>query len=189
MRDESAPDLAALVRKVAETADRAAFAALFSHVGPRLKSYLLRLGSPDAEAEDLLQDVMVTLWHKAADFDPTRASVNTWLFTIARNKRIDRLRRDKHIDWDADDPALTPDAAVDQAPSADQAYALAQQSDRLRAAIALLPPEQADLLHLAYWDDRSHSDIATTANLPLGTVKSRLRLALARLRAVLKDTE
>ncbi|GFZ82590.1 ECF RNA polymerase sigma factor RpoE [Elstera cyanobacteriorum] len=189
MRDESAADFATLMRQVADHGDRAAFASLFAHFGPRLKSYLLRLGSPDAEAEDLLQEVMVTLWRKAADFDPARASVSTWLFTIARNKRIDRLRRDRHIDWDADDPALTPDAAIDPAPRADDAYGLAQQSEKLRAALALLPPEQASLLQMAYWDDRSHSDIAAAEQLPLGTVKSRIRLALTRLRGVLKDSE
>lgn len=189
MRDESGPDFAALVLRIAQAADRSALAVLFAHFGPRLKAYLLRLGASDAEAEDLVQEVMLTLWRRAGSFDPARASVSTWLFTIARNKRIDRLRRDKHIDWEADDPALVAEENyAETAPSAEHALDLAQQGDRLRAAIALLPPEQASLLQLAYWDDCSHRDIAAATQLPLGTVKSRLRLALARLRAVLKDT-
>lgn len=188
MRDETSAGFARLVLQIAETQDRTAFAQLFAHFGPRLKSYLMRLGSPEAEAEDLLQEVMVTLWRRAAGFDPRLASVSTWLFTIARNKRIDRLRRDKHIDWEADDPALIAEEAFGEpVPGADHAYDLAQQNDRLRAALALLPPEQASLLQQAYWEDRSHRDIAETTQIPLGTVKSRIRLALTRLRAVLKD--
>jgi RNA polymerase sigma-70 factor (ECF subfamily) len=188
MRDETSAGFARLVLQIAETQDRTAFAQLFAYFGPRLKSYLMRLGSPEAEAEDLLQEVMVTLWRRAGGFDPRLASVSTWLFTIARNKRIDRLRRDKHIDWEADDPALIAEEAFgDPVPGADHAYDLAQQNDRLRAALALLPPEQASLLQQAYWEDRSHRDIAETTQIPLGTVKSRIRLALTRLRAVLKD--
>ncbi|WP_232302652.1 sigma-70 family RNA polymerase sigma factor [Elstera litoralis] len=188
MRDETSAGFARLVQQIAASEDRAAFAQLFAHFGPRLKSYLMRLGSPEAEAEDLLQEVMVTLWRRAGAFDPRLASVSTWLFTIARNKRIDRLRRDKHIDWEADDPALVSEEAFGEpVPGADHAYDLAQQNDRLRAALALLPPEQADLLQQAYWEDRSHRDIAEATKIPLGTVKSRIRLALTRLRAVLKD--
>ena len=188
MRDDASAGFARLVLQIAETQDRTAFAQLFAHFGPRLKSYLMRLGSPEAEAEDLLQEVMVTLWRRAGGFDPRLASVSTWLFTIARNKRIDRLRRDKHIDWEADDPALIAEEAFGEpVPGADHAYDLAQQNDRLRAALALLPPEQASLLQQAYWEDRSHRDIAETTQIPLGTVKSRIRLALTRLRAVLKD--
>lgn len=188
MRDETSAGFARLVLQIAESGDKAAFAQLFAHFGPRLKSYLMRLGSPEAEAEDLLQEVMVTLWRRAGGFDPKLASVTTWLFTIARNKRIDRLRRDKHIDWEADDPALVSEESFGEpVPGADHAYDLAQQNDRLRAALALLPPEQADLLQQAYWEDRSHRDIAEATRIPLGTVKSRIRLALTRLRAVLKD--
>lgn len=171
-----------LMRRVAEVRDRQAFVALFRHFAPRLKSFLARAGMEAGAAEELVQDVMVQVWHRAELFDPTRAGVATWIFTIARNRRIDRLRREGRPAFDPADPALVPD--VD---GAGAAMAAEERNAALHRAIGELPPEQADLLQMAYFEDKAHGAIAAERNLPLGTVKSRLRLALARLRRRMDD--
>jgi len=176
------PALDELIARVARHQDRAAFAALFDHFAPRVKAYLMRLGADDGAAEELAQEVLLAVWRRAASFNPALASVGTWVFTIARNKRIDRLRRERRPELDPDDPALVPDPAV----GADVALDHAETGGRLRAAIGSLPEEQARLLRMAYFEDKSHRAIATETRLPLGTVKSRIRLALIRLRAALE---
>lgn len=174
---------AELLHRVAHAADRAAFAELFAHFAPRVKGYMLRQGAPEDVAEELAQESLVTLWRKAASFDPAQASVATWIFTIARNKRIDRLRRERRPEFDPEDPALLPDPPAEPGAGMDQA----QAETRLRAALAELPPEQRRLLDLAFFEDISHRDIAERENLPLGTVKGRIRLALAKLRGRLEQ--
>ncbi|BBK39576.1 RNA polymerase sigma factor [Allostella sp. ATCC 35155] len=176
-------ELAVLVRKVASDRDRAAFARLFDALMPRVKAYVLRLGADDASAEEVAQEVMLLMWRKADSFDPARAAVTTWIFTIARNKRIDLLRRERRPAVDPDDPALLPDAP----PAADQLVEQANSEERLRTAMRGLPPEQARLIAMAFFEDRSHSAIAAATNLPLGTVKSRIRLAIERLRRSIPD--
>jgi RNA polymerase sigma-70 factor (ECF subfamily) len=166
-----------LVRRIAATGDRAAFAELFGLLAPRVKAFLIRLGCDGGMAEELAQDVMFTVWHRAGQFDPTRASPTTWIFTIARNLRIDRLRRERWVEPEADDPLFV--AAVE---SAEIGIEIAERQIRLHRAIADLPEEQAELIHMAYFQDKAHSGIATERNLPLGTVKSRLRLAVSRLK-------
>jgi RNA polymerase sigma factor (sigma-70 family) len=176
-------ELERLIQRVASERDRAAFAGLYRHFAPRVKSYVMRLGADPASAEEIAQEAMLTLWRRADRFDPAQASASTWVFTIARNKRIDGLRRTKRPELDPEDPALVP-----AAPSpADALIEAEERSRRLSAAIELLPSEQASLLQLAYYDDLSHSAIARTTELPLGTVKSRLRLAFARLRQALAE--
>lgn len=138
MRPEDA-ELAALVRAVGSDRDRAAFQVLYRHFAPRLRAYMRRLGAAADLAEELVQESMLTVWRRADSFDPARSAVSTWLFTIARNKRIDRIRRERR-------------------------------------------PEQGAILRLTFYDDLSQSMIAERLGLPLGTVKSRMRLALARLR-------
>ncbi len=169
---------AGLMQAVAEAGDRAAFAALYEHFAPRLKAWLMRLGTPEDAAEELAQESLITAWRRAASFDPAQASVATWLFTIARNKRIDRLRRERRPEIDLSDPALVPDPE----PAPDTVIDAAQAEAQLRTALQDLPEEQLHLLRLAFFSDLSHRDIAERENLPLGTVKSRIRLALARLR-------
>lgn len=169
--------------RIAGERDRSAFAALYEAYGPRLKSYLMRQGADEALAEELVQEVMLSVWRRADGFDPRLASVSTWLFTIARNKRIDFLRRVKRPEVLAEDPAFQPEL-VD---GVDAAYELADDSDRLRQALRGLPAEQAELLKLAYYEDKSHSTIAAETQLPLGTVKSRIRLALQRLRGMIGE--
>lgn len=174
--------LSEMLRAVGVSRDRAAFQALFSHFAPRLKAYMRRLGADDGTAEDLVQETMLTVWHRAASFDPSLSGAGTWLFTIARNKRIDRIRRTRRPDLDPEDPSLTRDAE----PPADKVLQLAEESERLRAELVNLPPEQAEILRLAFYEDRSQSMIADALGLPLGTVKSRMRLAIARLRKVIE---
>ena len=180
-----APDqsLNALIIAVGRNRDRHAFARVFGHFGPRIKSYLVRRGCDVETAEEVVQEVMVTLWRRADQFDPSQANASTWIFTIARNKRIDFLRRDRRLELDPDDPALVPSAEE----PADRIVESAQDSVRVRSAIENLPDDQRLLLELAYFEDKSHSVIAEEQGLPLGTVKSRIRLAMGRLRKSLQD--
>lgn len=189
MPDEAHPDYAEelspndLVLAIARDRDRAAFALLYRHFAPRLKAVLMRQGAPETVAEDLAQETMLQVWRRAETFDPSQASAATWIFTIARNRRIDRLRNERRPEIDPQDPALVPDPVV----APDRPLESAQSVERLRAAIRTLPPEQAELLQLSYFEDKPHSVIAAERKLPLGTVKSRLRLALARLKRELND--
>lgn len=174
-----AQELNALLGRVAATRDRAAFAALFAHFAPRVKAYLLRLGAPPALAEDLAQEALLSLWRKAHLFDPAKASAATWLFTIARNLRIDAIRRERRPELDPDD--FAPEAEL----PADDGLALADDEARLRAALKGLPPDQVQVIELSFFADKPHSEIAVQLDIPLGTVKSRLRLAMARLKRAL----
>ncbi|RJF90043.1 sigma-70 family RNA polymerase sigma factor [Oleomonas cavernae] len=174
--------LADLVEAVAQRADKAAFAQLFGHFAPRLKAYLMRLGAGGTVAEELVQEVMLTIWRKSASFDRRQSSVSTWIYTIARNRRIDLIRREKHPELDPDDPALAPS----QPAAADVAVDEERRDRVLRQAILDLPDEQADLLKLAFYEGKSHAEIAAERDLPLGTVKSRLRLAFNRLRKTME---
>ncbi|MGL4243405.1 MAG: sigma-70 family RNA polymerase sigma factor [Beijerinckiaceae bacterium] len=174
---------AALVLAVAERRDRDAFARLFDHFVPRIESYLGRLGADPATAEEISQDVLLTLWRKAELFDPSKSSVTTWLYRIARNRRIDAARRDRTDYMDPMSQAF--EGAADDAPQ-DSAMDMQQREEVLRAAIKELPEEQLSLVRLAFFDSLSHSAIAERTGLPLGTVKSRIRLAFARLRRALE---
>lgn len=168
---------------VAERRDLAAFARLFAFYAPRIKAYLRRLGADDAAAEDLTQEAMLSIWRRAHQFDRSRAALSTWVFTIARNKRIDALRRDRRPEGEGDD--ATPAEEMDPTPRGD-AVVEAQQMKRLvERAVERLPTEQAQLLRIFYYEEKPHSVIAEELGLPLGTVKSRLRLALTKLRAIL----
>ncbi len=175
-------DLTALVLKVARDADREAFIVLFDHYAPRINGYLQRLGTPPGVAEDLTQEVMVTLWRKAALFDPAKSSLGTWLFRIARNRRIDMIRREKVAALDENDPAFQPVETED----AGEAMDARKRDARIRAALEHLPPEQLELVQLAFFRNLTHSQIADHTGLPLGTVKSRIRLAFSRLRKLLE---
>jgi len=178
---QDAASLNALLIRVGEARDRAAFEMLFRHFAPRIKAYLLRLGAGAAAAEDLAQEAMLAIWRKAAMFDPAKASAATWIFTIARNLRIDALRRERRPEFDPNDPAFVPEAE----PAADAGMVRADEDARLREAITLLSPEQAKVVELSFFADKPHSLIAQELGLPLGTVKSRLRLAMTHIRTAL----
>ena len=181
--EPSAPHHEDLLVKVGANKDREAFIALFSYFAPRVKSYMLKHGAPEAAAEEIVQNTFVTVWEKAATYDPKKAAASTWIFTIARNKRIDALRREKFVEVNSDDAALE-NAAYE----AEEQYADKQDLDRLHNALAGLPPEQAELLRMSFFEDKSHQKIASETHLPLGTVKSRLRAAMERLRAMMSAT-
>ncbi len=178
----SRDQLADWVDAVAVRRDRQAFSALFDHFAPRLVGHLIRLGADAATAEELTQEAMVTLWHKAAMFDRSKSSVATWLYRIARNRRIDALRRDRTDRFDVNEPMLMPAGEPDM----EDAISLAKREQSVRVALADLPEEQLSLVRLAFFDGLSHSEIAGQLHLPLGTVKSRIRLAFTRLRRTLE---
>jgi RNA polymerase sigma-70 factor (ECF subfamily) len=173
--------LCALIEAVARSQDRAAFADLFAHFAPRVKGYLMRLGANGALAEELAQEAMLTLWRKAALFDQKKASASTWVFTIARNLRIDAIRRERHPEVDPAELAPEPERA------ADDGIVRIEDDTRVRQAITRLPREQAQVIELSFYADKPHSVIAKELGLPLGTVKSRLRLAMARIRLALGE--
>ncbi|MGE4218754.1 MAG: sigma-70 family RNA polymerase sigma factor [Alphaproteobacteria bacterium] len=174
-----------LLVAVARNRDRAAFRQLFEHYAPRVKGYLRRQGCPDGVAEELAQEAMLRVWHKANQFDPAKASPATWIFTIARNLRIDALRREGRPEPDREAAMAT---ALPE-PQPDWMVEAEERRRNVQAALADLPAEQADIVRLSFFEDRSHSEIAAALDLPLGTVKSRLRLAFARIRKALGASE
>ncbi|MCZ8154444.1 MAG: sigma-70 family RNA polymerase sigma factor [Rhodobacteraceae bacterium] len=174
--DQVETDWAALVLLVRDHQDKAAFAALFRHFAPRVKAFLMKSGADATTAEECAQDVMATLWQKAHLFDPARASVATWVFTIARNRRIDALRKARRPE--PEELPWGPEPEPDQA----EVMEAQQDTERLGTALAQLPEKQRALIERAFYGDLSHSEIAAETGLPLGTIKSRIRLALERLR-------
>lgn len=187
--DRSAPpsppgeDWPALMLRVAELQDREAFGRLFSYFAPRVKSYLIRTGSTDGAAEDLAQDALVMVWRKAALFDAKQAAVSTWIFTIARRLRIDAARR--HLLDGAGDECFEFDRLEADQPGVGEQADATRLSRRVCEALNQLPPEQAQVLRLSFYDDEPHARIAAELGLPLGTVKSRIRLAVAHLRRLI----
>lgn len=170
------------MKLVAERGDRRAFGALFEFFGPRLKTYLKRMGANDAQAEEIVQDVMLTVWRKAGSFNPAQASVSTWVFRIARNRQIDLFRRTSKPDLSPEEPLLQP--APEKAPF--ESLSQAQIDAHVREQLETLPPEQLDLLRAAFYEGLSHTEIAEAYDLPLGTVKSRIRLAFDKLRGLIQ---
>ena len=175
-------EFAALVTAVADRKDRSAFTRLFDHFAPRLNAYLLRLGADRTTAEEITQEVMVTLWRKAALFDPGKSSLATWLYRVARNRRIDMIRRDRLAFLDTQDPVLETTDESDL----DAVVDISRRGEAVRLALHSLPEEQLSLVRLAFFDGLSHSQISERTGLPLGTVKSRIRLGFARLRRTLE---
>ncbi|PID37280.1 MAG: RNA polymerase subunit sigma [Rhodobacterales bacterium] len=166
---------------VRDARDRAAFAALFDHFAPRLKAFVMRTGVGPQQAEEIVQEVMLTVWHKAAQFDPARAQVSAWIYQIARNRQIDVMRKENRpLPED-----LTQQA--DTEPDAAQILSLEQETLQLKEALASLKPEQREMIEQAYLGELTHSEIRARTGLPLGTIKSRIRLGLERLRHHLKD--
>jgi RNA polymerase sigma-70 factor, ECF subfamily len=169
----------ALIARIA-AGDRDAFAQLFSAYAGKVKGYLLRLGAPAAVAEDMAQDAMVAVWRRAASFDPAKAKASTWIFVIARNAWIDKLRREK-VELAYRSVTIVSEESEEEAP--EEAAMRGQTEEQVAAALATLSEEQRQVVRLSFFEDRPHSEIAEHLSLPLGTVKSRLRLALIKLRA------
>jgi len=170
-----------LIEAIGARGDRDAFATLFRHFAPRLKGYAMRRGADSASAEEVAQEAMVQVWRRAATFDPARANGSSWIFAIARNKRIDLVRRERHPEIEPEEEATVP--------AADNDYDLRENRRALGRAFENLPADQSEILRKAYLEDMSHSAIAAETGLPLGTVKSRVRLGLARLRVLMAGWE
>ena len=184
----SSEELSELVHAVAARGDRQAFAALFKHFAPRVKSYLMRAGSSEGQAEDLVQETMISVWRKAALFDARQAGVSTWIFTIARNLRVDQFRRQGSGLLDGDAGELEAELA-DGAPPPDEQALVLQRERGVRRAMQQLSTEQVQVLQLSFFEEHSHARIAQDLGLPLGTVKSRVRLAVAHMRRLLDGFE
>lgn len=181
---ENQPSMEELMLAVSSRRDVDAFEVIFKHFAPRVKAYMAKLSADTQTAEELMQETMIAVWNKADQFDFSKGALSTWIFTIARNQRIDAVRRARRPEFDPTDPAFVPD----EEQPADVRIAERQSAHQLRAAMAELPKEQCTLLELAYFEESTHSAIAKKLNLPLGTVKSRLRLAFSKLRAALDNS-
>jgi RNA polymerase sigma-70 factor (ECF subfamily) len=185
-KDEEKQRLEALFRslitRVAQNRDRQAFAQLFYHFAPRLKSFMMRKNTSAELAEDLVQEAMIAVWTKAAMYEPSKGSVTTWVFTIARNLRIDRIRRDVHMPTtelgDYDEPS--------EAPEGEELLGRKQEDGLVARALQSIPEEQRQILVLSFVEEIPQSEIATRLSIPLGTVKSRMRLAYGHLRRILE---
>jgi RNA polymerase sigma-70 factor (ECF subfamily) len=178
--------MADFIEAVAARRDKRAFAELFDFYAPRIKGVLLRAGANPQEAEEVMQETMVLIWRKAEQFDRTKASPSAWIYTIARNRRIDLIRKERRPELDPEDPFFKAAAEV---PDGEEAYEQSQRSDILEEHLKLLPPEQLTLVQKAFYEDMTHQEIADETGLPLGTVKSRIRIALRDLRAKLTGFE
>lgn len=173
-----------LIEAVALERDREAFARLFAYFAPRLKAWLIKSGAAPGAAEDFAQEAMLTVWRKADLFDPRKAGAATWIFTIARNRRLDMLRRDSR-------PLPVPEIALagEEIRLPDEILSMAEDAERVRQALAQLDGPQAEVLRLAFFLESPHSEIARGLGLPLGTVKSRIRNAMIKLRSILEQPQ
>ena len=174
-----------LILRVSVGKDRIAFRELFQHFAPRIKGFFQGQGSSPDKADEVVQEAMVNVWRKAHLFDPSKAKASTWIFTIARNSRIDLLRKENRPEPDYSDPTFY---SVDE-PRPDEVFEREDEAQKLKAILEGLPAEQQKVLKLAFFEEKAHVEIAEELNLPLGTVKSRIRLAFKRLRSELGENE
>jgi len=172
-----------LLTAIAERKDKDAFRQLFETFAPRIRGFIGRQGQDSDMIEEVVQETFIRVWNKAQLFDPEKASASTWLFAIARNTRVDIFRKSGRPTPDANDPTFVPDPE----PSADRLVSRAEESHRLQKALSLLPSDQQEVLRLAYFEEKAHAQVAEDLGIPLGTVKSRIRLALGRIRSELRD--
>ena len=178
--------MAECIRAIADRQDRKAFEELFRFYAPRLKAVLIKGGAGQQEAEEVMQEAMVLVWRKAGQFDPSKASASTWIYTIARNRRIDLIRREKRPALDPEDPFFH---EVSASPDGEQVYTENQRAVIIREYMKTLPEEQLLLVQKAFYEEMTHQAIAKELDMPLGTVKSRLRIAMRRLREQLSGAE
>ena len=171
-------DLTLCVELIGKNQDKLAFNSIFRYFAPRLKSFLVKAGSTDSQAEEVIQEVMIAVWTKSSTYDSNKSSVSTWIYTIARNKRIDKIRKEKRHYLSESDEGL--EIPVDS--TQEKEIFSAQVSNSLKKYMSNLPEEQSKLLKLSYFYNKTHADISTELKIPLGTVKSRIRLALTKMR-------
>ncbi|PPD02005.1 MAG: RNA polymerase subunit sigma [Hyphomicrobium sp.] len=175
--------MAEFLQRIAERGDVEAFRKLFQAYAPRVKAYMMRQGADANTAEELAQETLLTVWRKAGLYSGEKGSATTWIFTIARNLRIDRLRRE--LTWVELPDGHNEEASSDALP--DEILAEQERKLRVQAALATLPPDQLEVVSLSYIEGLSHSEIADRLGLPLGTVKSRMRLAYHKVRESVED--
>ncbi|MEQ1615407.1 MAG: sigma-70 family RNA polymerase sigma factor [Hyphomicrobiaceae bacterium] len=175
--------MAELISRVATRSDAEAFRKLFQSFAPRVKAYMMRQGADANTAEELAQETLLTVWRKASLYSSEKGSAATWIFTIARNLRIDRLRRE--VPWQQLPDGHDEEASDDTPP--DQAVVDRERQKRVQDVLTTLPPDQHEVVSLAYIEGLSHSEIAQRLKLPLGTVKSRMRLAYQKIREAVED--
>ncbi len=185
---ERRDDWAKLIHAVAKSEDRTAFEILFQHFAPRIKNFMKRSGMRDEVAEELAQETLLMVWRKAALFDDTSNAASGWIFTIARNIRVDALRRERRS-ASAEASDIEAEFLWDSGPSAEAAAAAHQVHTRVSAAIAALPDDQIRVVELSFHHEKAHAEIAEALQIPLGTVKSRLRLAMNKLRLLLDNLQ
>ena len=174
-----------LIGRVASHADREAFKSLFVHFAPRIKGFMLRAGCSADEAEEIAQNTLIAVWRKASQFDPQSTGAAAWIFTIARNLRVDSVRRSARAGRFSEDAEL-PDSP-DTGEPADVVISRVEDTVRVKAAIERLSDEQSRVIRLSFIEERPHPEIASLLGIPLGTVKSRIRLAMNRLRDFLDE--
>jgi RNA polymerase sigma-70 factor, ECF subfamily len=178
---------ASLIKAIATRRDRAAFGELFAYFAPRVKTFMRRSGLDEASADDLAQETLLTVWRKAHLFDGSALGASAWIFTIARNLRIDGLRRTRRGTGGQQLSDVADEFEIDEAMGPDDALASSQREERVRSALAALSDEQMRVVELSFYQEKAHAEIAQILGIPLGTVKSRLRLAMARLRNLLGE--
>jgi len=174
-----------LIGRVASQGDREAFKSLFEHFAPRIKGFMIKAGCSADQAEEIAQETLIAVWRKAGQFDPTTTGVAAWIFTIARNLRIDAVRRAARGGRSGPEAELAD--AADPADAADIVISRAEDASRVKAAIERLSAEQSSVIRLSFIEERPHPEIANMLGIPLGTVKSRIRLAMNRLRDLLDE--
>lgn len=169
-----------LLAQLSETKDKAIFVQLFKHFAPKIKAYIIRLGLVESTAEELMQETMLAVWRKAHMYNRSKAAASTWIFTLARNQSIDWMRKQKYPEYGLEAWHEEPDESTDEC-------ADVVTSDRMAKAISKLPENQAQVLYMSFFEGRSHSDISDRLGIPLGSVKSRIRLASEKLRMMWRD--
>ena len=173
--------LSACMTRIANDRDKSAFAELFDHYAPQIRAYsLARDPGADLVADDLVQEVMTRVWLKASKYNSNLANLNTWIFTLARNCRIDYLRRNSRYVTEIDPTDIFNDME-DEGPGPFQMAQQGRAEESIRAGLQELPREQAEILTKVYLEGKSHQQTSEELKLPLGTVKSRVRLALKKL--------
>lgn len=175
-------ELNELLLAIAEHKDRKAFSALFNATSSRLKAFAMQCGATNADAEEILQECMLTVWRKAHTFKPESGSAITWLYTIVRNKRIDMARKGRHETVMSDD-LWTEEGTEDL----ESEVSTELEGQSARKFLEVLPEVQKQVVFKVYFEGKSHSEIAADLDLPLGTIKSRLRLAMKKLENVAKE--
>jgi len=156
--------------------DRTAYVRLFQHFAPKIKAYIMRLGLVESTADELMQETMLAVWNKAHLYNRSKAAASTWIFTLARNQSIDWMRRQKYPEYELEEWHL----GEDDSDAGEQSVL----SDRMEKAIKTLPEAQAQVIYMSFFEGRSHQEIADRIGIPLGSVKSRIRLASEKLKLV-----